>query len=167
MDVFFVKSAIRPLALVSYKLLGAPVPYSGRDVEITVRNRIDDSGTMHWVRNFIKNVTFPHAVTFTSHMVRSGDHRVIEYTRRGIGVESDLSVDADGSLAYEIRRYVVSVPFLGLIVRLPTWLTPFGGGRTTETGVDEDSFRVKFEMAHPIFGRTLGYTGRCRFESSG
>jgi hypothetical protein len=165
MDVVYVKSAIKPLALVSYKLLGAPVPYSGRDVETIVRNRIDDSGAMHWVRNFIQNASFPEAITFGSRMVWSGDGRIIEFTRYGVGVESDMTVDGSGSLVYDVRRYVVSVPFLGLIVRVPTWLTPFGGGRTKEIGETEESFRVEFEMVHPIFGRTLGYMGRFWFES--
>ena len=67
-----------------------------------------------------------------------------------------------GGLVYEARNYVIGVPFLGLLVRVPTWLSPFGGGRTTETGEDNDNFRVEFEMTHPIFGRTVGYSGRCR-----
>ena len=165
MDVVFVKGTIKPLALVSYRLLGAPVPHSGRDVEIAVRNRTDGSGVMHWVRNFVKNASFPETITFGSRMVWSGDHRIIEFTRYGIGVESDMTVDGSGSLVYDVRRYVVRVPFLGLIVRIPTWLSPFGGGRTKEIGETEESFRVEFEMVHPLFGRTLGYTGRCWFES--
>ena len=45
-------------------------------------------------------------------------------------------------------------------------LSPFGGGRTKEIGVTEDSFRVEFEMTHPVFGRTLAYTGNLRIEAS-
>ena len=165
MDTVHVKDAIKPLALLSYRLFHAPIPHSGIDVEIRVHSRIDDSGAMHWVRTFSKNASFPEDVTFTSHTVCSGDHRVIEFTRYGLGVESDLSVDGEGSLVYDIRKYVVRTPFLGLIVRFPTWLSPFVGGRTQEIGETEDSFSVEFEMTHPIFGRTVAYTGRCRFES--
>ena len=165
MDEVHVKSTIKPLALVSYRLLHAPVPYSGRDVEMSLHNRVDDSGAMHWVRTFFSNASFPEDVTFTSHMVCAGDHRIIEFTRFGVGVESDLSVDGEGSLVYETRKYVVRMPFVGLIVRFPTWLSPFGGGRTREIGETEDSFKVEFEMTHPIFGRTLAYIGTCRFES--
>ena len=165
MDVIYVKKTIKPLALVSYRLFHAPVPHTGRAVEMSLHNRVDDSGTMHWVRTFFKNTSFPETVTFPSHMVCSGDHRVIEFTRYGLGVESDLSVDGEGSLVYVIRRYVVRMPFLRLTVRFPTWLSPFGSGRTKEIGETEDGFRVEFEMTHPIFERTLAYTGRCRFES--
>ena len=165
MDAVHVKNTMKPLALVSYMLLHAPVLHSGRDVQMTLHNRIDDSGAMRWVRTFFNNASFPEDVTFTSHMVCSGDHRVIEFTKHGIGVEEELSVDGEGSLVYDMRKYVVRVPFLGLIVRFPTWLSPFGGGRTKEIGETEDSFRVEFEMTHPIFGRTVAYTGRCRFES--
>ena len=163
MDFVHVKSIIVPLALVSYRLFHAPVPHSGRDVEATVHNWIDDSGTMHWTRTFFKNASFPETVAFRSHMVCSSDHRVIEFIGYGMGIEQDLSLGSEGSLVYDMRCYVVRVPFLGLLVRVPTWLSPFGGGRTKETGETADSFRVEFEMAHPVFGRTLAYAGRCRF----
>ena len=166
MDVVYIKNTIKPLALLSYKLFHAPVPYNGTDVDMSLHNEVDDSGAMHWVRKFFINTSFPETVTFTSHMVHSGRRRVIEFIRFGVGVEADLSVDCEGSLVYDIRNYVVKVPFLGLIIRFPTWLSPFGGGRTKEIGETEDSFRVEFEMTHPIFGQTLAYTGSCRFESS-
>ena len=164
MDTVHVKNIIKPLALVSYRLLRATVPHSGRDVGISLRNRIDDSGVMHWVRTFFKNASFPETVTFSSHTVCSGDHRIIEFTRYGMGGEADLSVDGVGSLVYDVRNYVLRLPIVGLIVRFPTWLSPFGHGHAEEIGEGEASFRVEFEMTHPIFGRTLAYTGGCRFE---
>ena len=121
---------------------------------------------MHWLRTFFGNDGFHRDVTFSSHMVFSGDHRIIETTRWGLGVESDLRVDDVGSLVYDIRKYVLRVPFLGLIIGFPTWVSPFGGGCTTETGESEASFSVNFEMTHPVFGRTIGYSGRCRMSSS-
>ena len=166
MDVIYVKKIIKPLALVSNRLFQAPVPRSGSAVKMSLHNRVDDSGAMHWVRTFFNNPSFPEDVSFTSRMVCSGDHRIIEYTRYGLGVESDLRVDGQGSLVYDMRKYVVRMPFFRLMVRFPTWLSPFGGGRTKEIGETEDSFRIEFEMTHPIFGRTVGYTGRCRFEHS-
>ena len=165
MDTVYVRGAIKPLALASYKLLYAPVPYSGKNVEISVQNRVDDSGAMHWVRTFFSNDSFRKTVTFESHMVCSGEHRIIEFSRYGIGVEADLSVDAQGRLVYEMRKYVVRLPVFGMILKFPTWLSPFGGGRTTETGESETGFSVDFEMRHPLLGRTIAYTGRCRFES--
>ena len=165
MDVVYVNKTIRPLALVSHRLFHAPVPRGGRAVEMSLRNRVDDSGAMDWVRTFFNNPSFPEDVTFTSRMVCSGDHRIIEFTRYGLGVESDLRVDGEGSLIYDVRKYVVRMPLGGLILRFPTWLSPFGGGRTKEIGETEDSFRVEFEMTHPIFGRTVAYAGTCQFES--
>lgn len=161
MERVYVKTAIRPLALLSYLLFGAPVPRGGKDVEFTVHSRVDGGGTMHWRRTFFGNASFPRDVTFVSHMACSGDNRIIETTRLGLGVESSLSIDGLGRLVYDIQEYTMRVPFLGLTVRFPTWLSPFGGGRTTENGEGEDSFTVDFQMTHPIFGRTLGYTGRC------
>ena len=118
---------------------------------------------LRWfLRTFFKNASFDGDATFPSQMTFSGDHRIIETTRYGLGVESALSVDDVGSLVYDIQNYAIRMPFLGIIVRLPIWLSPFGGGHATEIGEGEDSFRVEFEMTHPIFGRTVGYTGRCQ-----
>jgi hypothetical protein len=167
MDAIHLKGIIAPLARVSYMLLGFPVPHSGRAVEFKVSNRVDDLGAMRWVRNFIENSSFPAGITFASRMVWSGDHRIIEYARYGVGAEAVVSVDGEGSLVYDMRSYVVRIPVLGAIVRFPTWLSPFGRGSTKEIGETPESFRVEFEMTHPLFGRTLAYAGRCKIESTG
>ena len=161
MDWVHVNAAVRPIASLSYALLRAPVPHRGHDIEFTVHSCVDDSGTMHWTRRFLGNGSFPGNVTFSSQMVFSEDHRIIEFTRFGLGVESSVNVDGLGRLVYDFIKYVKRVPGLGLIVRIPTWLSPLGGGTTTETENDEDSFRAEFEMTHPIFGRTVGYAGTC------
>ena len=162
MDTVRVNPLVRPLAILSYALFGAPVPRGGGDVGFALRNRTDDAGTMHWLRSFASNASFPRDVTFESQMVLLGDHRVIETTRHGLGIESRVRVGDGGSLVYEIVRYVVRVPLVGLAVGFPTWLSPFGGGRITETGEGEDCFAVDFQMAHSILGPTVGYSGRCR-----
>ncbi len=165
MDAIHVGGLIKPLAVVSYWLFHAPVPYTGTNVEVKLRNSVDDSGPMYWFRTFLKSPTFRKTVTFSSRMVWAGDHRVIEFIGGGVGVEADLSIDTEGSLVYEVRTYVVRIPLVGWLVRFPPWLSPFGGGRTIEAGQAEDGFRVEFEMSHPVLGRTLAYSGSFRFES--
>ena len=162
MDTVRVDPQVRPLAVLSYALFSAPVPRGGRDVGFTLHNRTGASGTMHWLRRFSSNASFPRDVTFKSSMAFLGDHRIVETTRHGLGIESSVSVGDDGSLVYEIERYVLRVPVLELTVRFPTWLSPFGGGRITETGEADDCFAVDFQMSHPILGATVGYSGRCR-----
>ena len=162
MDMVRVNPLIRPLAVLSYAVFRAPGPRGGRNVGFTLRNRTDDAGTMHWLRRFASNASFPKDVTFESQMVYLGDHSIKETTRHGLGIESRVRVGDGGSLVYEIVRYVVRVPLVGLTVGFPTWLSPFGGGRITETGEGEDCFAVDFQMAHPVLGPTVGYSGRCR-----
>ena len=137
-DTVRVNPLIRPLAVLSYALFGTPVPRGGRDVVFALHNRTDDAGTMHWLRRFAGNASFPKDVTFESQMVYLGDHSIKETTRHGLGIKSRVRVGDGGSLVYEIVRYVVRVPLVGLAVGFPTWLSPFGGGRITETGEGED-----------------------------
>ena len=162
MDAIRVNPLVRPVAMLSYALFRAPVPRGGSDVGFTLSNRTDTEGAMHWLRVFEGNASFPRDVTFESQMSFLGDHRIMETTRHGLGIECSVSVGDDGSLVYDIDKYVVSVPALGLTARFPTWLSPFGGGRITETGEGEDRFAVDFQMSHPILGDTVSYSGRCR-----
>ena len=162
MDTVRVDPLVRPLAMLSYAIFRAPVPRGGSDVGFTLSNRTDTEGVMHWLRVFEGSPGFPSDVTFESQMSFLGAHRIVETTRHGLGIESSVSVGDGGSLVYDIDRYVLRVPALGLAVRFPTWLSPFGGGRITETGEGEDCFRVDFQMAHPILGSTVGYSGQCR-----
>ena len=162
MDTIRVNPLVRPLAVLSYGLFGAPVPRGGIGVGFTLHNRTDASGTMGWLRRFSSNATFPRDVTFESQMVFLGDHSIVETTRHGLGVESSLSVDDRGRLIYDIERYVVRIPLIGLTVGFPKWLSPFGGGRITETGEDEDCIAVDFQMSHPVLGPTVSYSGKCR-----
>ena len=162
MDTVRVDPLVRPLAMLSYVLFSAPVPRGGRDVGFTLHNRTDTEGAMHWLRVFEGSPGFPSDVTFESQMSFLGAHRIVETTRHGLGIESSVSVGHGGSLVYEIDGYVLTAPLLGLAVRFPTWLSPFGGGRITETGEDDDCFAVDFQMSHPILGPTVSYSGRCR-----
>jgi hypothetical protein len=165
MEEMYVSGAVRPLARLSYAIFGAPVPRGGENVLFTLRNRTDDSGAMHWDRIFAAVPLSPTPVRFRSRMVYAGDHRILELTRFGLGVENQISVDDEGSLVYEVLRYVVTVPWSRFAVRLPMWLGPFGGGTTREKGIDERSFKVEFEMRHPPLGRTVAYRGKCRIRS--
>ncbi len=162
MDTVRVNPLVRPLAMLSYALFRAPVPRGGSDVGFTLGNRTDAEGAMHWLRVFEGNPNFPNDVTFESSMIFLAHHRILETTRHGLGIESSVSVGDGGSLVYNIERYVLSVPLLGLAVSFPTWLSPFGGGRIVETGEADDCFAVDFQMSHPILGATVGYSGRCR-----
>ncbi len=165
MEEIYVSGAVRPLARLSYAIFGAPVPRGGKNVPFTLRNRTDDSGAMHWDRVFAAGPLSPTPVRFRSRMFYAGDHRILELTRFGLGVESHVSVDDEGSLIYEVLRYVLTLPLLRRTARFPAWLAPFGGGTTREKGVDERSFSVDFEMRHPLLGRTVAYRGTCRIRS--
>jgi len=85
--------------------LHAPVLHSGRDLEMSLHNRVDDSDAMHWARTFFNKASFLEAAIFTSYMVCPGDHRLIEFTTCGAGVQVDLSTGIFGD---EILRFAQS-----------------------------------------------------------
>ena len=82
--------------------LHAPVLHSGREVEMSPHNRVDDSDATHWARTFFNNANFLEATIFTAYTVCPGDHRLIESTTCGVGLQVDLST---GILGEETHRF--------------------------------------------------------------
>ena len=72
---------------------------------MSLHNRVDDSDAMHWARTFFNKASFLEAAIFTSYMVCPGDHRLIEFTTCGAGVQVDLSTGIFGD---EILRFAQS-----------------------------------------------------------
>ncbi len=156
MDV--VHSPVGRLFVAAGRLFDALVPYRGRDIPVTVRNwSRSDSDAMFWHRTF----RFPgkEPVTFRSRMVYAGKNDIVEYVNYGLGIRMTLSAEGN-TLRYDSCGYQWDLGLLKL--QIPDWLL-LGKAIIRETPVSENAFDVEFEIIHPLWGRTFGYSGRFTF----
>ena len=122
---------------------------------------------MRWVRNFIEDFNFPAGIAFASRMIWSGDHRIVEYARvrGGCGGGRECRRRREPGLRHPQLR--------GEDTRsrrdrtAPDVALPFRAWKHERDRETSESFRAESEMTHPLFGRTLGYAGTCKIESTG
>ncbi len=136
------------------RLTGLLVPYSGRDVPVTVRfSATPDGAGLVFDRRF----HYPQrTVHFRSCMVPVGGSEVIEYMRFGIGWR--LAYCWVGTkIILQHRGYVWRI--FGCTLPMPFALF-FGAGYAEEWAEDENSFRMLTHVRHPLFGTHFTYTGR-------
>ena len=93
---------------------------------------------------------------FRSRMEYLNGDEIIEYVKYGLGIRMRMSVD-DGALVFTSAGYVWDIGLARLPI--PTWLI-LGDSKITERAVSENEFYIDFNMVHPLFGRTFGYSGK-------
>jgi len=137
------------------RLLGALVPYGGREVPITVENwTAPGNNGYFWRRRF----HFPGRpeTLFSSCMEYRGPGEVVERMRSGIGIRLATTVRTDGGLhmedlGYEWRLGRLKLPLpIGLLM-----------GRTLidEWPTGTASFAMRLDIVHPWWGETFHYDG--------
>ncbi|MET0001350.1 MAG: DUF4166 domain-containing protein [Candidatus Thiodiazotropha lotti] len=154
MDQVF-HSNIAKLFLLPGRAFGALVPYRGRNIPTEVRNwtRGDNQRSMFWHRV----LQFPGKpkTEFKSRMEYAGGSEIIEFVKYGLGIRMRMSVK-DGALVFISAGYVWDMG--GARVPIPTWAI-LGDAEIIEKGISDDEFYIDFNMVHPLFGRTFGYSG--------
>jgi hypothetical protein len=151
-------SPVGKLFILAGRLFDALVPYRGRDIPVSVRNcSRPDSKAMFWHRTFRYPGKEP--VIFRSRMEYAGDSDIVEYVKYGLGIRMQLSAEGE-TLRYDSRGYQWDLGPLQL--RIPDWLL-LGKAVIRETPLSEQEFEVAFEINHPLWGRTFGYSGRFVF----
>lgn len=161
MDKVF-HSNIAKLFLLPGRIFGALVPYRGSDISTEVKNwtRNDNTKAMFWHRT----LQFPGKplTEFRSRMEYSNGDEIIEYVKYGLGIRMHMSVD-DGALVFTSAGYVWDI---GLArIPIPTWAI-LGDSKIVERAVSENEFYIDFNMVHPLFGRTFGYSGNFFIQES-
>jgi hypothetical protein len=151
-------SPVGRLFILAGRLFDALVPYKGRDIPVTVRNWSQtDSGAMFWHRTFRYPGKGP--VIFRSRMEYAGDDEIVEYVKYGLGIRMRLSAEGE-TLRFDSRGYQWDLGPLTLPI--PDWLL-LGTAVIREIPVSEQALEVVFEINHPLWGRTFGYSGRFLF----
>lgn len=151
-------SPIGKLFMLAGRLFDALVPHKGNDIPVTVRNwSRPDSSAMFWHRSFRYPGKEP--VIFRSRMEYAGDNDIVEYVKYGLGIRMRLSTEGE-ALRFDSQGYQWDLGPLTL--RIPDWLL-LGTAVIREMPISEQEFKVAFEINHPLWGRTFGYSGRFTF----
>jgi len=137
------------------QLLGALVPYQGKDVPIRIdmRTHAIDRRFMYWHRAhaFLENPEF----LFSTRMEYLEGNETIERVRLNIGLRMRVTFDGE-ELRFESSCYQWDV--FGLCIRIPTWLL-LGHGVIVERAISDEEFSMSFVIDHPLLGRTFTYRG--------
>lgn len=148
-------SAFAKVLLPFARIVGALVPYRGRDVPIEVHYAAQPGdGTLHWNRVF--HFAGRRPFHFRSHMQQIGPGRVIEFVRFGVGMRLKVTAE-EGALVFRDEGYVWRL--FGRDLPLPVGLL-LGTGYIEERPIDERSFSMRMTLKHPLFGELFRYSGR-------
>lgn len=148
-------SSIAKLLIPFGRVFGALVPYRGADIPIDVHyNASRDNGAIYWDRVF----QFPgrRPFHFKSHLEQTGDKRVIEFVRFGVGMRLRVTAE-EGALVFRDEGYIWRV--FGIDIPIPVGLL-FGKAYVEERPIDSESFSMKMTLRHRLFGELFRYRGR-------
>lgn len=137
-----------------FRLSGTLVPYAGEGIPATVQfftTAKDDSFTLR--RTFYFPNKKPYI--FCSSMQPQGGAEIIEFTKLGFGWHMRYGWDG-AKVTLTHRRYVIRL--CGKIIPMPLgWL--IGTIYAEETAIDDNTFAMKMEMHHKLFGHIFSYSG--------
>ncbi len=137
-----------------FRLAGTLVPYEGRHIPATV---LFVSDTRSNAFRFDRIFHFPgrEPYRFRSTMIPAGGGDIIELMRFGIGWQAHYKWNGKKILlthkgyALKTGNRLISLPLDRII----------GRGSAEETPVDDDTFSMKMEIRHPLWGRVFSYSG--------
>ena len=137
------------------RVFGALVPYQGKDIPVTVQFRSEpDSAAYCLDRTF--NFTNKKPYVFYSKMVVIKRDIIVEFMKYGIGWKHCYSYN-DDKVKLEHLGYVWKI--FGRIIPIPLGLF-LGCGYAEEEALDQNNFRMKMNITHPMFGKMYEYKGR-------
>lgn len=141
------------------RLCGALVPYSGKDVPVTVRF-VCPRGSNRFYFDRLFHFPGHTPYRFRSHLIRSENNEVTEFMRFGLGWRARYSWEA-GRVRLQHLGYIWRI--CGLRVPVPLgWL--LGSGDAWEEPIDDACFRMWMDVRHPWFGVTYRYGGTFRIK---
>jgi len=136
------------------RLLGALVPYQGKDIPVTVKFRSEPESSVYCLD---RTFNFPNKkpYIFYSKMVHIKDDVIIEFMKYGIGWKHHFYY-RDNKVILEHHSYVWK--FFNVIIPVPVGLF-LGRGYAEEEAINENKFRMKMNITHPLFGKMYEYRG--------
>lgn len=136
-------------------LVGALVPYHGKNVPVEVINQTHcDKAGLYWQRTFFFARRKPFI--FRSVMYCTGPQEITEYVRFGFGIRFKL-MEKNGGLLYRDNGYVWKVGQRPILIPINLMM---GMAYIEEMPISETEFSMKMKLTHPVFGQTFQYNGR-------
>lgn len=133
---------------------GALIPYSDYDfpVDIQVYSKPD---CPHIYKERTYRLSRRKPIMFTSYMKESEKGEVLEYVGMGLGMKLRV-FEKNGNLHFESDGYFWDI---GLFrIPLPDLLSP-GKTYLTHMNQDRDTFRIRIDITHSIFGKMFTQAG--------
>jgi len=142
-------------------LFGAIVPFRAENVPVSVHySSSPNDANLYWDRVFGFG---DHKVFhFKSYMHHISHNEVIEYVRFGMGMRLRVTAE-EGALVFRDEGYVWRL--FGHTVSIPAGLF-FGSAYVEERPIDAESFSMKMELVHPLFGTLFRYRGHFSIANS-
>lgn len=136
------------------RLTGMLVPYSGKDIPVTVRfNCAPPGNALQFTRTFFFPGKTP--VQFVSRLISGTANEMIEVLNFGFGWRFQLEWK-DETLVLTPRGYVWRI--LGVTIPMPFSLI-LGTGFAEEKAISKTEFSMWTHTLHPLFGKTFSYEG--------
>lgn len=137
------------------KLLGQIPAFNEKNIPVTVRFESDsNSKAFHFHRCF--NLAGGTRYIFHSRMLQISGNEVVEIMRFGLAWKLEYSWDGDKVL---LKHKGYALKAFGHLVPLPLTIL-LGAGNAVEYPVDDNTFDMEVNIAHPIWGDMYGYKGR-------
>ena len=145
---------VKPI-LVLVRLMGGLLHSRGQHLNTCVEKWINQETplTLFWRRR----VQLPNRkeIVFASKMHYEGKNQIIESIGGGFGLCLHVAVE-EQRLVYRSCGHLWQLGFLTLPIPDVLFL---GHATITETALSDHTFKLDFQIHHPLFGNTYNYTG--------
>lgn len=139
-------------------LFGGLIDQRGNDISTQVEKWIStDNNILHWHCS----LSYPNGkqVTFSSRMIALKDRQLIAFVKYGFGLRLKI-FEQNGQLVYKSNGHLWQMA--GFCIIFPDWLL-LGYATIFEQAPSEQSFRLDFEIRHPLWGVTYCYKGEFQY----
>lgn len=148
---------VGPLRLLSplFWFLGGIPPHNEKNVPVTVRFE-SSKDTKEFTFNRVFHFKNRKPYQFQSRMIQVAGNEVIEIMRFGIGWRMSVHWEDDCT---KLKHKGYAVKLFGHFISIPLTML-IGEGNAWEKAVDENSFDMQVDIAHPWWGKIYEYKGR-------
>ena len=133
---------------------GILVPYQGKQIPVTVQYISNPKNAAYCLN---RTFAFPRIkpYIFRSQIEQIKDNELVEFMGLGLGWRMHFIFE-DGKVKFKHKGYVIRL--FGQLLNIPLeWI--FGYGYGEEIALSNDSFSMRMEVKHAIFGIVYQYSG--------